>query len=134
METLPEEVSVPRRMAHHKQEITRIDLHGFGDASIKGCSAAVYVVIHHKEKTAQGLVTSKARIAKPNVSIPRLEHIAGHMVANLIDSFCRTLTGYNIFVAYGWLDSTAAPYWIKSKTVNGNNLCPIELRKSNRKS
>ena len=98
---LPEEVSVPRSITPHKEEITGINLHGFGDASVKGCSAAVYTVVHQGEKTTQGLVTSKARIAKPNVSIPRLELIAGHMVANLTDNVRRALAGYNIFGAYG---------------------------------
>ena len=112
---LPEEVSVPRSITPHKEEITGINLRGFGDASVKGCSAAVYAVVHQREKTTQGLVTSKSRIAKQNVSIPRLELIAGHMVANLTDNVRRALAGYNIFGAYGWLDSTVALYWIKNK-------------------
>jgi hypothetical protein len=38
---LPEEVSCPRSITPHKEEITGIDLHGFGDASKKGvqCSS-----------------------------------------------------------------------------------------------
>jgi hypothetical protein len=47
---LPEEVSVPRSSTPNK-EITGINLHGFGDASVKGCSAAVYAVVHQWEKT-----------------------------------------------------------------------------------
>ena len=37
------------------------------------------------------------------------------MVANLTDNVRRALAGYNIFGAYGWLDSTVALYWIKNK-------------------
>ena len=66
----------------------------------------------------------------PLLGIPRLELIAGHMVTNLIDNVGRALTGYNIFGAYGWLDSTVPLYWIKN---NGNNLCLIKFRKSSRK-
>ena len=61
-ESLPEEVSVSRSITHHKQEITRIDLRGFGDASMKGCSVAIYAVVRHEEKTAQELVKFKSRI------------------------------------------------------------------------
>jgi hypothetical protein len=82
---------------------------------VKGCSAAVYAVVHQREKTTQGLVTSKSRIAKQNVSIPRLELIAGQMLTNLTDNVRRALAGYNIFGAYEWLDSTVALYWIKNK-------------------
>jgi hypothetical protein len=63
-----------------------------------------------QEEETQGLVASKSRIAKPNVNIPRLECITGYMVANLMENVRRALTGYNIFGAYGWLDSTLALY------------------------
>ena len=101
---------------------------------MKGCSAAVYAVVHQREKTTQGLVTSKSRIAKPNVSIPRLELIAGHMVANLTDNVRRALAGTtSLVLTDGWTAQWLS-IGLRIKTVNGNSSCPTELQKYNRKS
>ena len=34
----------------------------------------------------QGLVAASSRLAKKNLTIPRLEFIAGHMAANLVNT------------------------------------------------
>ena len=43
---LTDKVEVPRSIAQHQEEITSINLHAFGDASIKGVSAAVYAITY----------------------------------------------------------------------------------------
>ena len=82
--------------------------------------------------SCQELVKSKSSIAKPNVNIPRLDLIPDDMAANLID-VCRVLTGYNILLMDGWAAQQHSNR-LRVKTANRNNLCPLELRKSNRKS
>jgi len=65
------------------KEPKSIKLHAFGDASSQGVCAAVYSVVDQESGVTQGLITSKSRISKQNLTIPRLELVAGHMAANL---------------------------------------------------
>ena len=44
-ERLPEQLTVPRSLAVHQEEVQTIELHAFGDASGKGVAAAVYAVV-----------------------------------------------------------------------------------------
>lgn len=74
---LPEQIEVPRTLAPHREKICSIDLHAFGDTSGQGTAAAVYAVVHQEQGATQGLVTAKARMAKKNLSIPRLELVSG---------------------------------------------------------
>ena len=56
-----------------------IQLHAFGDASSQEVCAAVYAVVNQKSGTNQGLITAKSCLSKRNLTIPRLELVAGHM-------------------------------------------------------
>ena len=67
----------------HQEEVTAIELHTFGDASIEGVGAAVYAVVKQPSGTTQQLVTAKSRLAKRSLTLPRLELLAAHMAANL---------------------------------------------------
>ena len=81
-----------------------IQLHGFGDASKVGCCLTVYVVASDGVKTTQGLLTSKVRVAKKNLTIPRLELVSGHMGANMLDNtrmFSRGIL--SLHVTDGWI-------------------------------
>ena len=81
---LPVSVSVPRAIPQHREEISNIVLHCFGDASGQGVSAAVYGVISQPSGDSVGLIAAKARLAKQVLTIPRLELVSGHMATNLI--------------------------------------------------
>ncbi|CAB4007533.1 Hypothetical predicted protein [Paramuricea clavata] len=72
-ERFPERYTVPRTLAPNQQPILSVSLHAFGDASKDGVAAAVYAVIEQEHGITQGLVCSKSRIAKRNLTIPRLE-------------------------------------------------------------
>ena len=74
---LPECVTVERPIAPFRELIQSIDLHAFGDC------AAVYAVVAQESGSTQGLLTAKSRLSKRNLTIPRLELVAGHMTANL---------------------------------------------------
>ena len=56
-----------------KKPISSVDLHIFGDASILGYSAVIYLVVSQLSKVNQGLVASKSRLLKKDIMIPRLK-------------------------------------------------------------
>ena len=90
-------VEVPRSLVEYREEILSIDPRAFGDAS----------------SITQGLVTSKSRLAKKSLTIPKLELVAGHVATNLVDKLKEALQGFPMRSAYGWLDSSVALHWIK---------------------
>ena len=110
---LPDTVTAPRSLVNYQEKIHSIDLHTFGDASGKGVAASVYAVVRQNSGTSKGLVAAKARLAKRDLSIPRLELVSGHMATNLVDNVKEALTGFPVQNVYGWLDSTVALHWIR---------------------
>ena len=63
-----------------------MELHVFRDTSAKGTAAVVNVVVHQASGITQGLLAAKVRLAKKNMSIPRLELVSAHMAANLVSN------------------------------------------------
>eukprot|EP00794_Sanderia_malayensis_P005856 gene5856-biopygen4856 len=114
---LPKMLEVPRSLCASQEQIIAVDLHVFGDSSGRGTSSVVYTVVHQDSAISQGLIAAKARLAKKDMSIPRLELISAHMAANLVANVKEALQGFPIRDVYGWLDSTVALHWIKG---NGN--------------
>ncbi|XP_065058645.1 uncharacterized protein LOC135686359 [Rhopilema esculentum] len=112
---LPERVAIPRSIPTKEGRITSIELHVFGDASIDGVAAIVYAVIRQESEKSQGLLVAKSRLAKNNLTIPRLELVAAHMAANLVDNVVRALEGHPIENVYAWLDSTVALHWVRGE-------------------
>ncbi len=92
-----------------------VHLVSFGDASKKGLCAAVCAVVQQESGTMQqqGLVVAKSRLAKTNLTIPRLELVAGHMAVNLAVNDRRALEGFRVAEEIQcWLDSTVALHWL----------------------
>ena len=71
-------IEIPRSISI-REIITNIDIHPFSDASI----TIAYTVIYQPNNISQGLITSKSRLVKRNLTIPRFELIAAQMSANL---------------------------------------------------
>ena len=109
---IPDCYEVPRSLAPYQQPVAAITLHAFGDASKTGVAAAVYAVVEQAEGTTQGLVCAKSRLAKRNLTIPRLELVAGHMAVNLAANVEKAIDRDLVKEVHGWLDSTVALYWI----------------------
>ena len=109
-------------------------LHAFGNASKVGICAAIYVVASDGVETTQGLPTSKAKVAKDNQTIPGLELVSGHMVANMLDNTGNILKRYPVTSCHGWLDSTVALFWIQDvgqyKQFLANKVQKIREKKS----
>ena len=113
-ESLPKQVSIPRAVAPLQEEVEKIEIHGFGDASTEGLCAAVYTVTRQPSGVSQELLASKSRLAKRDLTIPRLELIAGHMAVNLVENASRALSEVPL-EKHCWLDSTVALWWIKGE-------------------
>ena len=111
--SLPDKIEVSRSLARFREPVKGVVLHAFGDTSGSGISSAVYAVITQASGVSKGLIAVKSRIAKKNLTIPRLELIAAHMAANLVDNVRTALEGYPITSVHGWSDSTVALHWIK---------------------
>ena len=114
-ENLPERLEVPRTLTPFHQPMMSLDLHAFGDASKNGLAAVVYAVVKQESGTTQGLVCSKSRVAKKNLTIPRLELVAGHMAANLVTNVKNAIRTEKVASVHCWLDSTVALYWINGQ-------------------
>ena len=97
------------------ESVTSLDLHVFGDASVLANCAAVYAVITQPNSINQGLVTSKSRISKKNLTIPRLELVSAHMSANLVTNVKLAIQNQNVKSVTGWTDSTVVLYWLNQK-------------------
>ena len=76
-------------------------------------AAAVYTVVVQKKGVDQGLVASRARLAKKGLTLPRLESVTGHRAVNLLSNVSGALEGFPVSVKYCWLDSTVALHWIR---------------------
>ena len=115
LESLPQHYEVPRSIISYESKIRTIELHAFADASLKGVSAVIYAVIDQRERKSQGLLVSKSRLSKKGLSIPRLELVAAHIAANLMENVRNALHNYQISKCYGWSDSLIVLFWLKQK-------------------
>ena len=109
---ISEKFSIPRTLAPVHQPISAITLHAFGDASKSGVSSPVYAVVQQGEVKTQGLVCAKSRLAKQNLTIPRLELVAAHMATNLVSNVEKAIDNCDKIETHCWSDSTVALYWI----------------------
>ena len=78
----------------------------FGDTSGVGTSAAVYAVVSQASGVSQDLLTAESRLAKKGSTIPRLELVSTHMIANLAENTKKALEGQPVKSVTGWLHST----------------------------
>ena len=109
---------IPRLVALNKESITAVDLYVFGDASIVPSCAVVYAIVHQPLVTNQGLVVSKPRISKKNLTIPRLELVSANMASNLIEDVKAALKRCNIRSITGWAYNTVVLHWLNRQGVN----------------
>ena len=112
LESLPRLFEVSRSIPTNMGLLHSVTLHVFADASAKGVSAALYAIIHQSEGKSQGLLASKSRISKKNLTIPRLELVAAQMAAKLLSNARTALKKYSISECYGWSDSTTVLFWL----------------------
>ena len=111
-------IEIPRSISI-RETITNIDIHLFSDESINGvCTVAyatAYAVIYQPNKISQDLITSKCRLVKRNLTIPRLELIAAQMSVNLSQNIKNVLNNQSIRNFYAWSGRTVILHWLKDK-------------------
>ena len=84
----------------YQEPIEEIDLHTFGHARRQGVAATVVAVVRQSSGISKSLVASKSRLAKKNLTIPRLELVSAHM-AMAIDNVRQTLEDFSIKQVFG---------------------------------
>ena len=104
------------------ESLNVIDIHVFGDASLLGTCAVAYAVIQHPSGIKQGLITSKSRLSKKQMTIPRLELVAAQMVPNLVENVRTSLPNHNFREVHGWSDRTVAYTGCKKMKVTSSLL------------
>ena len=105
-------LTIPRCVIENN---TEIKLHGFSDASKSAICAVIYIVSAASSRKGGKLVAAKSKVASKNLSIPRLELVAAHMLCKLVKSVMKALYSFKINQVYCWVDSTTVLYWIKRK-------------------
>ncbi|CAK1595087.1 unnamed protein product [Parnassius mnemosyne] len=111
---LLEKVTISRWLGS-KEDATRIELHGFCDASKVAYAAVVYMrVINSDNNIKVSLLTAKTKVAPiKQVSIPRLELCGGVLLSKLLVEVgdVMRITKENW---YAWTDSSVVLAWINS--------------------
>ena len=72
LKDIPRSVKIARSIVGFQEIITEIELHTFADACSYGVGAIVVAIVHHVSGTNKGLVASNPRLAKKDLTIPRL--------------------------------------------------------------
>lgn len=111
------DLTIPRYLFSSK-EISRIDLHGFSDASTLAYGAVVYLRVQYSDNTFScTLVTAKSRVAplKKVITVPRLELCAMLLLSNLVKKVSHIFENKIDFCSVNlWTDSTIALCWVGS--------------------
>ncbi len=91
-------------------------LHGFSDASKLAVCEAVYALVTYPDgRKAQNPLVAMSRIAPNDMSIPRLELVAAHMLAKLVNKVKTALCNTDIGEVHLWSDSMTTLYWLANK-------------------
>ena len=110
-------VSIPRRYFETSWSECKdeVELHAFGDASLMGYGACVYLVRRVASKIVEcSLVRACARVAPlQRKTLPRLELLGSLVTAQLLKSVIKSLRMNDDVTYYCWTDSMVALGWIK---------------------
>ena len=82
---MPEDgVCILRSKLKYQESLNDVELHDFGKASSPGVETVVYAVVKQNSGATKKLVVGKSRLAKQEITIPRLELVSAHMAANVV--------------------------------------------------
>ena len=95
---------LPQAIPIKLESMSAIDLHVFGNASIL-TNSVDFAVVYQPSITNKGLLVSKSRMVKKDVTIPRLELVSVHMDSILVSNVLSALKTENIRSLVEWTDS-----------------------------
>ena len=127
-----ETISIPRYIGQLKNS-TSCELHGFSDASTRAYSAVVYLRVVNEDSVRVSLLISKTKVAPvKQISVPRLELCAAHLLAKLLNFVMTSMKFENVPV-YTWTDSAVVLTWLRShssrwQTFVANRVSDIQTR------
>ncbi|XP_044586043.1 uncharacterized protein LOC123266074 [Cotesia glomerata] len=108
-------IKIPRWI--HSSTTSTLEIHGFSDASQLAMAAVVFIKVlpaDHSQEAKVTLLCSKTKVAPlKQLTIPRLELTAAHMLAKLV-KHCQTTLEYSQVPTYLWTDSSITLTWIYS--------------------
>lgn len=107
------EIRIPRWVGNTEE--TKVELHGFADASEKGFAAVVYTrtISKDQKETKTALIMAKTKVAPvKQISLPRLELCAATLLSRLLKHTMRTLK-IDVENTFAWSDSKVTLAWIK---------------------
>ena len=122
-------VEVPRSIAPYLEDVTAVILHHLMDASKKAVSAETIVIVVQPSGYTQGLLSSKARLAKRGLSMPRKELVSCQMGANLATNTSNALKGLPLKENNCLTDSKVALCWLTKPFKNWKTFVANRVRK-----
>lgn len=128
------------RWTNQDADSSRLELHGFADASNVAYAAVVYLRVQSLSgDVTMSLLTGKSKVAplKP-ISIPRLELLAAVLLSRLLEFVQLTLNIAKYVECYCWSNSTVVLHWLSShpsrwKTFVANRVADVQTRLPNAK-
>lgn len=98
---------------------TKMQLHGFCDASEKGYGAVIYSRVRDGAKYRTELIISKSRVAPLKViTIPRLELCAADLLTKLMELAIPVFSEGREIQNFCWSDSQVVLHWIKKPAIS----------------
>lgn len=106
-------LQIPRQLL--SPETTRVELHGFSDASQIGYGAVVYVRLQHPTGMfTTRICTAKSKVAPiRTISLPRLELLGAVLLTDLIQKIYDS-SSFKFHSTTTWCDSQIVLYWLAS--------------------
>ena len=112
-------IQIPRKITtqndSENNNVEKIELHGFSDASYQNYGACIYLKTFFKSgEISVHLITSKSRLAPiKGTTIPRLELLGNLLLSRLMNSVEKALSKVlKISESYFWTDSQITLAWI----------------------
>ena len=111
------DMTVPRNCFATKSSRSRVEFHGFCDASMKAYAAAIYVRVILGNVVRVMIMCSKTRVAPVKLqTIPHLELLGAVLLSRLMDSLIKALSQVvTIDNVYRWTDSITVLCWIQNR-------------------
>ena len=105
-------LSIPRWLQCKND--SRLEIHGFSDASTKALSAVLYLRVLLENKSSVSIIAAKTKVAPvKSLSVPRLELCEAFLLSKLASSEQKGLNLQEIPL-HLWTDSTVSLAWIQS--------------------